>query len=95
MIVEVRVAERSVPDHVPDEDPVLLVDRHVKVEGVADALAGNTGAITSGDQRGRVPRHDVEDQVRDHRRSDEQEDRPEQAPEEEPDRHRGSNLMTT
>jgi hypothetical protein len=70
-----------VSDQVPDEEPVLLVDRQVKVELVPDVgeKFRRRGRPAPGRDQRRVARNDEKDQVGDERRDDEEEDRPEEA----------------
>ena len=68
------------PQHVPEEEPVLLVDRQVEMELVGDVshdrrLRGLPGGELSGTRR-----DDEEDDVGEYRGDQEQEEGPEEPP---------------
>src|SRR5581483_1161636 len=83
LAADVRVAERAVADDVPEEDPVLLVERDVQVEERGDALDVLRGRVPARRELRRIRRDDEEDQIGDDRRREEQEERPEEAADEE------------
>ena len=76
LAVDVRVAERPVAEEIPDEAPVLLPDRLVEVEELADELDRSRRGSAAGRESGGVARHQEEDRVRDDGHGEDEHDRP-------------------